>query len=525
MAKLGTAWVNIRANLKPLKEGLRLAKSVVSRAMASITAAVKKMISITKRAMLGFLAVSTAATYAAMKQEQAEFELAAALKVTGQYSEKVMKALKAQAAEVQNATVYGDEYVMTLQRMAINQGLAADKATEAAKAAIGLYKAYGGGRGKPEVFLRYYIGELKGTTKSLTTYVTTLGAANTEQERQAILLKAAAQGYKIATAEAESAYGALKQIKNIIGDIAEIFGQIYLENIKRLRDWMKENKQTMEMWAEKTGVWVKFVKDIFFDFVKWLSTDWKANLKTALQATIPLWEAFGKSIIKIMDKVWSEIGNRAIVAGSRAMAKYIEYQREYDKILIRMRKEAGWTGMPFTKLPTAEMKTEAKQRARERVAAAERQGVFKIAFPTIPTKPFSDIAKEIKLSFEKAWPKTLDKLPDELKDPIDKHFKEAKEKIAAITEKYKKAEAAAAEAAAKAGAPGVGAPGAPPGVDMTRLGFVGIKEAWRLLAKGLTIKKDEIGKKIYKEQQKTTKELKTANTYLKNVKNLGTVGA
>ena len=60
MAKLGEAWVNIRANLSPLKAGLRTAHAAIKKAMTTISRYIK-------RAMLLITASITGAIWAAMK--------------------------------------------------------------------------------------------------------------------------------------------------------------------------------------------------------------------------------------------------------------------------------------------------------------------------------------------------------------------------------------------------------------------------------------------------------------------------
>ena len=86
-------------------------------------------------AAVGLGVAMVGATYKAIKQQAAELELASALKVTNQYSEAAMQRLKEQAAAIQDVTTYGDEYIMTLQRMAVTLGVTEEKATDAAKAA------------------------------------------------------------------------------------------------------------------------------------------------------------------------------------------------------------------------------------------------------------------------------------------------------------------------------------------------------------------------------------------------------
>lgn len=60
-----------------------------------------KMLQAAKYAAMGMAAALGYSTFAAIKQEAADVEMAAALKVTGQYSTEVMKKFKQQASAIQ----------------------------------------------------------------------------------------------------------------------------------------------------------------------------------------------------------------------------------------------------------------------------------------------------------------------------------------------------------------------------------------------------------------------------------------
>lgn len=248
-----------------------------------------------KRAAIGLAAALGISTYAAIKQQAAEVELASALKITGQYTEETLQKLKEEATAIQDATVYGDEYVLSLERMALTLGVTADKAGDAAKAAIALFEGFGGGRGKPAIFLRYYIDALRGTGSSLESYVGELRKAKTPQERQLILLNALARGWDVAKSKTESAGGALKQMKNKLGDIAEAIAWPLLPAITStahaVTRWAKENEANIAYWAAKTFDYVTFVKDAFMSFVDFMREDWKAGMKFAFDSFLTLLKA------------------------------------------------------------------------------------------------------------------------------------------------------------------------------------------------------------------------------------------
>ena len=254
-----------------------------------------------KYAAIGLGVALATCIHAAIKQESAEVELASALKVSGQYSEAAMQKLKGQAAAIQDVTTYGDEYIMTLQRMALTLGVTADEATNAAKGAIAFHAGFGGGKGKPEIFLRYYIDFLRGTGTSLASYVGELRKAKTQEEKMLIAQKAMAYGWNVAMSRAESAGGALKQMANKLGDIREIIGDVFTPTIrnsaKAITAWARENEANIAWWAEKTFSYVTLVKDVFLDFVVFMKEDWRAGLSFAFGSFLELLKATFKSAV------------------------------------------------------------------------------------------------------------------------------------------------------------------------------------------------------------------------------------
>ncbi len=314
----------------------RAFKSVANIARSALAVAFRAV----KYAALGLAAAFTYCTYAAIKQEAAEIELASALKMTGKYSDALMQKLKAQASAIQAATVYGDEYVLTLMRIAMSQGVTADKAAEAAKAAIALYEGFGGGRGKPEIFLRYYIDAIRGTGSSLESYVGVLRNAKTEQERHIVLQRALASGWDVAKSKAESAGGALKQMRNKLGDIAETIGRPFLSDLtksaKAVKDWAIENEANIAYWAEKTYSYVTLVKDVFLDFVNFMREDWRAGigvvfdwflklLKATFESAVLLAIAGGKGIWKGVKE--GILGGRDHATERRTEQLYLGYAK------------------------------------------------------------------------------------------------------------------------------------------------------------------------------------------------------
>lgn len=217
---------------------------------------------------------------------------------------------------------------------------------------------------------------------------------------------------------------------------------ILQEANKKTGDFVKKNQASITKWAVIIATRINFVRGVLQDFAVGAYKNWpetwkfmkdvavgqldviwksfKLQIKTSLDIAIKLFTAFGKSLGHIFGKIWSDFENRAMVAGQRAISKQIEYNREYRKALIDIRKETGHKGI-FT---TAEARKEAAKRAAEAVALAEKQGIFKVAFPTIPTETWGAIGENIKREFVPALEFAKSKL------------KEMQDTIAELQEKY-----------------------------------------------------------------------------------------
>ncbi|MBA7713100.1 hypothetical protein ES703_122098 [subsurface metagenome] len=116
-----------------------------------------------------------------------------------------------------------------------------------------------------------------------------------------ILQKNLAKGWDVAKSKAESAGGALKQMKNILYDITEVIGAPFLPGIKKsalaIKAWAKENVANIAWWAQKTFSYVTLVKDVFWDFVVFMKQDWRAGLAFAFGSFLELLKATFKTAV------------------------------------------------------------------------------------------------------------------------------------------------------------------------------------------------------------------------------------
>lgn len=173
------------------------------------------------------------------EQEKVERLLQTALQQTGKYSQAAFNDLKAYASQIQELTTVGDETSLKLMQLGLSMGVSSDKIKDATKAAIGLSKAY-------DVDLKSAMKMValayEGDFNMLQRYMPELKKLKDNTEKQAIAFKRFGEGWGIATAETDTAQGALDQLNNTIGDFKERIGESltgsdeFKESIQKIKD-------------------------------------------------------------------------------------------------------------------------------------------------------------------------------------------------------------------------------------------------------------------------------------------------
>jgi hypothetical protein len=217
-------------------------------------------------------------TDAVITQEKAEIDLAAAIGETDLIRRRGIADLKAYAASLQKATVYGDEEILSQMAYAANLGVTTDRLREAAKAAIGLAAKY-------RIDLRsamMLIGRAsQGQTQMLTRYGIILDATLSDEEKFNALLKIGAESMALATAETKSAEGAVKQLANTWSDFKEDIGPGIIETLKAISQWVKDNDEDIKTAAKNIGSYTKTLADAFLE----MSSGFK-SVRTVIGTTL-----------------------------------------------------------------------------------------------------------------------------------------------------------------------------------------------------------------------------------------------
>lgn len=156
-----------------------------------------------------------------MEQEAAENRLRAALQSTGDFIASNYEGLRRYAAQIQRATIYGDEEILNQMAYARSLGITSDRLREVTKGAIGLATSLGMDL---KTSVRYAALALQGEFTMLRRYIPELRATTDAGEQLAIIQEKMAQGFRQAQAEAETTAGRMKQLRNQWGDLKEQLG-------------------------------------------------------------------------------------------------------------------------------------------------------------------------------------------------------------------------------------------------------------------------------------------------------------
>jgi hypothetical protein len=263
----------------------------------------------------GLIAAIGAATKVYSVQEQANIDLAAAIRLQGHAVDELLPKLKAQAAAIQQETVFGDEFIQTLQAQAINMGVLAESATDATKAALGLAKAYGL---ETASALRLVTRARVGDTATLKRYGIILDDTLNAEEKYQAILAIGTRNYKLVTDAAKSFSGRMSQLRNAIGDVIEEFGGAVVEgaDFNQLVERLKTNAG--KFGAELRQKLIPHVKH-FKELVEGLMAGGEDRSK----AIEDIKETWSKAMDIVGPKLeeWGEVAGRAIWRGFKAAAK------------------------------------------------------------------------------------------------------------------------------------------------------------------------------------------------------------
>jgi len=213
------------------------------------------------------------------KSEEAVARLNQQLRSQGIYSDSLSTQLQNLASEIQKITTVSDDDALAVMQLGLSMGISADKIGEATKQAIGLSKAYG-------VDLNSAIKMValagQGDYTMLQRYIPQLRSMTDETEKAAAVTKLLADGFTIATTEAETTSGKLKVFENRISDLKERIGKellpvidFWLKKLESIVGWLEEITKSEER-ASNAG---KSLNEIRLDATNEQIKIYRANLQ------------------------------------------------------------------------------------------------------------------------------------------------------------------------------------------------------------------------------------------------------
>jgi len=235
----------------------------------------------------------------AADQEQAVRELESALRANGESVALWSQRLQDAASELQRITVFGDEFILQQQKMLLNLGVTADQLDEATRASIGLAVAMGSDL---KSAVRNYSLALSGNFLMLNRYIPAVREANNVIDKLAALNEFAAKGFEQAQAETETFRGATLQLKNAIGDLGELLGDVFIPSILEAVKKIHEVIPAIQMWVKENSSLILTI------------TKWTAGMAAAL-VLIPTLIAGILGVVKVLALL-----KTAALAASAAMA-------------------------------------------------------------------------------------------------------------------------------------------------------------------------------------------------------------
>jgi len=333
-----TADVEIKVDDSKLTSQLAKAKGAVTKTVVKIKnsftkmgahfkAVFSKMVRIAKWGAVGIAAALTLVIRAAMKQEDAINRLEITLKATGHAAGFTAKQLLQQAAALQQVTRFGDESITALQTMLLTfKSIKGDEFKRATEAALDMAVAEASvsGRAVDLTATSIRLGKALNDPILGLTALSRVGVQFTETQKsmikelvmtgdvagaQAVMLRELEGEFGGMARDVSTASGALKQMWNALGDVAEQIGAAFLpgitESAKAVKEWAERNQEKIGQWAETAVVYITYVKDTLWTFVKFLYGDWRAGIKIGLDISIELFKGFGESIVIVMTDVAS----------------------------------------------------------------------------------------------------------------------------------------------------------------------------------------------------------------------------
>ncbi len=137
----------------------------------------------------------------------------------------------------------------------------------------------------------------------------------------------------------------MKILWNNIKSVAIAIGKTLAPELVKFSNWFRANRETIEKWAVAFVDRIIFIKDVLFNFIKFIRTDFHAGIKLGIDISLELFTGFGKSIIAIMKVAAIESADAfAKIYGERLGKSLIRQSDILDKSKLEILRDFPLTG-------------------------------------------------------------------------------------------------------------------------------------------------------------------------------------
>lgn len=401
MADIGTFVGVLKFNMDP--KSLNAAQSKIKRFATASRDAINKIGLIGAAAFAAVGAGALKAAQMAGIQEQAQIQLAEAMKQAGTFTEAAYQHNLKYASSLQKLTVYGDEQILVGQRMLTNFGVEGEALDMLTKATLDLASAKGMDLTAAFDLVAKTVGS---STNALTRYgIEVTGAAGSTERAEMAVANITKIFGGAAQAQAGTYLGRITQLKNQWGDIVEKIGFAVIPVINDLMGVIKIGiLPAIEKWTSDTESMNKITKIIttsFKIFISIIMSLWTAFkiLGEYITTVGAFWvKLFSGDIKGAFDIVKEGFGDMSetIMQGSEditnSWTKAEEMQTQATKENIELRKKAkkeeGEFIFQFDKDLSDEIRKESTKLAEYQISQREKYartfvGGFKAAVQAV----------------------------------------------------------------------------------------------------------------------------------------------
>lgn len=241
---LGTAVVDILGNLAPLTSAFSAGKGMASGFVNELGSTLMNGVKMFIVPFMTALSLDQAMK-SWMGKEEVIMRLSSALKAAGDNVDYFEPRLIAVSNAIQKVTTHSNESILSVMAHAKAVGMEATQLEVAAKAAVGLSAAYGMSlQGAMQMIIR----ASQGHTMRLKMYGIQIDENATKEEKYRQLLELGTKSMKLAEEQAGTLTGRMKQLGNVISDMAAVVGQGLSEPLKESSE---QAEKAINLWTEK----------------------------------------------------------------------------------------------------------------------------------------------------------------------------------------------------------------------------------------------------------------------------------